>query len=208
MDVGGRLYFTGFSLQITHRSIHGKLTEGLDDFAQLAARHRGHLGRELTQLLVQELHRKGYFDQAKNVARNLEEQDDVDDCFADVAIQQANQNEFAAAYRTIEQIKSDTYRDTARIGVANALRRAGKVPMAIKMLDLAGRAIGGVAESEDKPRNRMIRRLVNAYGALGNKGQVDRLVAGAQDESEKLERLAHALHGYTYRNGEDPNPWW
>ncbi|MDA1016966.1 MAG: hypothetical protein O3A00_21225 [Planctomycetota bacterium] len=192
VNVAGRLFFTGFALKITQRSIHGTLTTGLDDFAQLGANHADHLGKELVELLVQELYLTQHFDEAKRTTRFLEKTEDLQHCLQMIAVEQAKRGDFPAAYQSFDEITDLTERDLARLGIARALWVAGKADIARKHVDSVHRR----TRQSDADCDKQCRQMAMLYGLFRSRADIEGLLVRTKKPLERASRIVNAIQGY------------
>jgi len=190
---GGNLYYTGYSMRITHRSIHGESAKGLDEFAQLGANHRGHQGRELVQVLIGELYCTKHFEEAKRTTRFLEKAKDVQSSLRHIAVEQAKQGDTDAADRTIEEISDGQERQMARLGIVQVLWKSGKQKTARTLVDSAYRD----AKDETKsPSDAQYQRLAYVYGLLTSTTAIKQILTEANAPDQKAYRLMNAIQGF------------
>ncbi len=190
--VAGNLFYTGYGIQVMHRSIHGELAKDLEQFAQRGANLRGHMGRELVQILVYELIRTGYFEEAKRTARLLDKSEDVHSCMQALASEQAKRGDITAALKTVEELDDPLARSRARLGIAEVLQESGNRETAKKMADFLLR---GLTKEMDAEGERHCQRLAKLYGALKSQAEIEQLVALAQTPPLKAQCIAQAIQG-------------
>ncbi len=191
--VAGNQFYTGYAINITHRSIHGVLTEDLDKFARRGVAYRGHMGRELVQLLVSELVRTGRFEEAKKTAVLLEKPEDVRSSLRNVAIEQARRGDMTAALKTVEQLEDAQARNAARLGIAEVLSEAGNSDTARKLADFV---LSNMKTEIDEELERTYQRLAHLYGALRCQPQLEQLIAHANSPTLKADCVWNAIKGF------------
>ena len=86
--VAGNQFYTGYAINVTHRSMHGVLTQDLERFARRGVAYRDHMAHELIRHLIGELVRSGHFEEAKSTAAMLENVEHVRRCQQFIAISQ------------------------------------------------------------------------------------------------------------------------
>lgn len=190
----GHLFYTGYGLKVTQKSIHGTLKVGLDRFAQRGVAHRGHMGRELVQGLVRELHRSNHIPEAKRVAHMLEKNEDVQACLGAIAKSQAKTGDIRGAYDTIDELEDPQARNLARLGVAIALWQSGKVGVARKH---ANSVYAATLQKPDKEFHEQNQRLVGLYAMLRSEAQLKSLITRTKDPVERSQRILAALRALT-----------
>lgn len=192
-EIAGNQFYTGYAINITHRSIHGTLTEDLDPFARKGAAYRGHMGRELISLLASELVRTGHFEEAKKATGFLEKPKDVQNGLRRVAIAQAQRGDVAAALQTVDEFEDAHARDAARLGIAQVFAAAGKSDTARKLGDFVLR---GLKKAADKEVEQTRQQLAYLYGRLRLKPQLERLLAETGTPLSKADCVRNAIRGY------------
>lgn len=198
-EVGGGLYYTGYAIQVFHRSVHGTLTEDLDKFAQRGAAYGGHQGRELVSGLIRELYHTHHFDEAKQVMKYLDDEEDVLLSMGMIVVEQAKMGDVAAALKTIEELKESPQRDYARTEIARAFWRTGKKDAAAKLATFLHRRLENYQEED---ANRQSLGLAHLYGLLHDKSGIERLLTSTDDAWQRARRLSEAINGFVESCGE------
>ena len=151
------------------------------------------MGRELVLLLVSELVRTGYFEEAKKTTALLEDPEDVRSGLGKVAAQQARRGDMAAALKTVAEFEDAQARNAARLGIAEVLGEAGKSDAARKVADFVLR---GMEKEIDKELERTYQRLAYLYGTLRCQPQLEQLIAQANTPLLKADCIWHAIKGF------------
>ncbi len=184
--------YVGYAVEIAHRSIHGRLTKDLDEFAQKGAYFPAHMGRELVQNLAGELVRKGYDDEAKRSVALLEKPEDVADSMRCIAVAQARRGDMVAALKTVEEIEDTQTRDAARIGIANVLCKAGQSEAAREFADLV---LHGLREKKGSDST-LEEGLAALYAKLRCQPKLKQVIAQAKTPQSKADRILRAILGF------------
>ena len=136
-QIAGRQFYTGFTIKVVHRSMHDKLTEEAEELADLAAAYRGHMARELSQWLINELIFLNEFGLAEKVAAsNLEDSNDRQHVLGSIAERQAEVGDYRKALGLMRRIKEQDSKDAIRLSLAKALIKTGNREAAIELADL------------------------------------------------------------------------
>lgn len=188
--VGGNLFYTGYCLKVTHKSIHGTLKDGLNKFARRGVAHRGHMARELLMNLGGALISAKHYKEAKRVALMIDEEEDVESMMSAIAASQAKHRLFRDAYDTIDEIEDAEGRSLARLGMATSLLQAGKADIANKHADSV--LATTLAKPDDEVSKQTI-RLVDVYALLGNTSNVEKLVERSTDPATRIARIHTAF---------------
>lgn len=188
--VGGNLFYTGYSLKVTQKAIHGTLKQGLDKFARLAVAHRGHMARELLMSLIRELIGAKHYTEAKRVAKMLKKDSDIHEMMSAIATSQAKALLFRDAYDTIDEIKEVEAKNLARLGLATSLLQAGKPEIARKHADSV---LMTTLAKPDEEVSKQTLRLISVYALLGDASNVEKLVNRSSDSSTRIARIHAAF---------------
>jgi tetratricopeptide (TPR) repeat protein len=184
--------YVGYAIEIAHRSIHGRLTKNLDEFAQKGAYFPGHMGRELIQNLARELVRTGYDDEAKRSVALLRKPEDVADSMRSIANGQARRGHTAAAFKTVEEINDAQTRDAARIDIAHGLCKTGQPEAAEELADPVFRRW-----KEGKGSDSTLGKdLAALYARLRCQPKLEQVIAHAKTPESKTDRILHAILGF------------
>ena len=184
--------YVGYAVEIAHRSIHGRLTTDLDEFAQMGAYMPGHMGRELVQNLAGELVRTGYDEEAKRSVALLEKPEDVADSMRSIAIKQAERGDMAAALKTVEEIEDAQTRDAARIGIATSCAQVGQSEAA---QELADSVLRGWKEKNGNDTT-LGKGLAVLYARLRCQAKLEQVIAQAKTPESKADRILRAIGGF------------
>lgn len=182
--------YVGYAVEIAHRSIHGRLTKDLEEFAQRGAYFPAHMGRELVQNLAVELVRTGHDDEAKRSVALLRKPEDVADSMRSIAYAQARRGDTAAALKTVEEIEDAHTRDAARIDIANTLCKNGQSETAKELADVVLRRWMEEKGSGDSTLGNSLAAL---YARHRCQPELEQLIAQAKTPESKADR-------YTARN--------
>jgi thioredoxin-like negative regulator of GroEL len=193
--IAGNQFYTGYAINIAHRSMHRQLTEDLDTFARRGAAYRGHMGRELVLLLANELVRTGHLKEAKQTLKYLEEPEDVQGCMRTIAMSQARHGQIEAALETIDQLPDAQAKNVARLGVAESLCETGKSDTARKLADFVLSSLQK-QQNIDQLQERNYQSLAQLYGRLGCQPQLEQLVALASTPQLRADCIWHAVRGF------------
>jgi hypothetical protein len=159
------------------------------------------MGRELVQLLVGELVRTGYFEEAKRTTALLKKSEDVRSGLRSVAMEQARRGDITAAFKTVEVFEDSQARNAARLGIAQVLADAGNSETARKLADYVLR--GWKKEKEiDKELGRAYQRLAHLYGKLRCQPQLEQLFARVNTPLLKAECISRAIAGFADAGAE------
>ncbi len=184
--------YVGYAVEIAHRSIHGRLTKDLEEFAQRGAYFPAHMGRELVQNLAVELVRTEHDDEAKRSAALLEKPEDVADSMRSIAYAQARRGDTAAALKTVEEIEDAHTRDAARIGIANTLCKNGQSETAKELADVVLRKWTEEKGSDSTLGN----SLAALYARLHCQPELEQVIAQAKTPESKTDRILRAIWGF------------
>jgi hypothetical protein len=191
----GNQFYTGYSIQITHRSIHGELTKDLEKFAQRGAAYPAHMGGELIRILAAELVRTGHYEEAKMTTSLLKKPEDRVRSLRAVATHQARCGDLVAALKTVEQFEDVRTRNAVRLSIARVLCDAGKAQPAEKLADYVLRAT--LAEQEiDEERSRDYKNLSQVYGKLCSRPQLEQIFAQAKTPQLRDDCVWYAVRGF------------
>jgi len=184
--------YVGYAVEIAHRSIHGRLTKDLDEFAQKGAYFPAHMGRELVQNLAGELVRTGHDDEAKRSVALLRKPEDVADSMRSISNAQARRGDTAAALKTVEEIEDVQTRDAARIGIANVLCKNGQSETAKELADVVVRRW-----TEEKGSDSTLgQSLAALYARLHCQPELEQVIAQARAPESKTDRILRAIRGF------------
>jgi hypothetical protein len=192
MAIAGDRGYAGYAIEIGHRSIHGRLTKGLNEFAQEGAYFPAHMGRELVQNLAGELVRTGYDDEAKRSVALLEKPEDVRDSMRSIAIGQAQRGDVVAALKTVEEIDDVQTRDGARIGIAGGLCKAGQSETAKKLADVVLRDL----KEENGLDSTLGKNLAALYARLHCQTELEQVIAQAKTPESRADCILRAILGF------------
>lgn len=196
MKVAGRQFYTGYAIEVTHRSIHGRLTTDLEKFAKKGAAYRGHMGRELLLILVEELVRTGHFDEAKQTMQLLEQKSDRDRGMRALAIEQSARGDITAALKTVDELNDPQARNAARLGIAEVVAKTGNVKTAKKLADYVK---AGMPAELNAAEERTYQELSGLYGRLGCRTEIEQMINQAKTPLLKVNCLSKAFAGYADR---------
>jgi tetratricopeptide (TPR) repeat protein len=193
--IAGNQFYTGYAINITYRSIHGVLTEDLDEFARRGAAYPVHMGRELIALLASELVRTGYDEEAKRVVSLLKEPEDFRRTMRGLAMGQARRGDITAALKTVEALEDRQAKNAARLGISRVLCDTGGLETASELADLVMRDLNGRQEI-DENLARDLKSLAQLYGRLCCRSQLEQLINRANTPLLKTDCLLRAITGF------------
>lgn len=195
-QIAGRQFYTGFTIKVVHRSMHGKLAEEAEQLADLAAAYRGHMARELSQWLINELIYLNEFALAENVAStNLEAPDDRMRVLGSIAKRQAEVGDYRKALGLMRRIKEQDSKDAIRLSVAKALIKAGNREAAIELADLVATNL-----KPTKEHNTLYSSLAEFEGMCGSKSRIESVLTATDDPYRSALRLLDACDGFLVLN--------
>lgn len=192
MEIGGNLYYTGYAIQVTRRSIYGELTTDVEQFAKKGAAYREHMGRELVTNFLLELARTGHFTEATNLVRFIDEQDDRSYARRLIAIEQASQGKFEGAIESVNSIIDKDMIARTRLEIATQLWRVNQTDEAMTMVAQVSETI---ANDEDLQNERQYGYLAHVYGVMNSADDIARIIGVADAPVEKAGRLVRAMKG-------------
>ena len=193
LNIGGNQYYTGYVIQIAHRSIHNELTKELDRFARRGAAYGGHMGRELIRNLAMELANEKFYDEAKKTARRLKKVEDVHSILNAIASEQAKSGELIEASKTVEGIDSSVVRARARVGIAKVMFEKGNIDGAKKMAQIVARMD---IMSDAHQHERLSRELAYLFGLLNSQMELASIISQTKEPMNKAFCVLHAFKGY------------
>lgn len=192
-EIGGNLFYTGYTIRAAHRAMHGILTENLDEFAQLGANHRGHHGRELVQVVIRELYENGNYSEARRITKFLDDPDDVQRALRYIAVHQAEQGDVKAALDAISQIENRLHRYSALVSIARVHWKNGDTD---KAWAIANSVYDRRSELEDADAERFVQGLASLFGLLHSQNEIETLVAEVPDPDIRAKLILSAMTGY------------
>lgn len=182
-QIAGRQFYTGFSIDVTRRSIHGTLVMDVETMRDRALAYRGHMARELLQGLIAELVEIKEFRLAESTARShLEDEADIVQAIARIAEKQAASGDYQGALGLMRELKDRQQLSALRISVAKALLQDGKREAARDLADLAAKDF-----ERTQAFDRLYAHLAAFEGAYCAAAPVD------ADHTENLKRLKSAI---------------
>lgn len=200
LAVGSNQYFTGYTIRITHRAVHGELLSNLDEFAQLGRQYPGHQGTELVQLLIEGLHSNGLFAAAKRTTKYLAKKDDVYRSLTYIARAQAGRGKMEAALSTVSQIADPTAHLLAKVRVAQVLHDHNRPMLALKLAQEVYEVVSKLKEAQYDVQRQ---RLAYFYGQQADQERVSQLFLRSTTSRAKVTCLTNAMQAFA---GIDPRP--
>lgn len=171
LAVAGNNYYTGFSIRVFHHTLHGTLLKNVKEFADRAVRYRGHHTRELLQHLIGELVFKKHFEEAQEVAKRFEKQEETDESLQSIAAAQAREGLLDAAHQTAGAIKGAAIRNVARLEIAKAIWKSGNRGSAEKLVDDVYRVSKDEADQDEDQQ----RKLANLFAIMGRQTELQEI---------------------------------
>lgn len=192
-NIGGGLYYTGYVIEIAHRSIHGGLEEGLDKFAQRGERYRGHMGKELVGSLISELIEIKQFQNARKTANHLKESKDRHRYLAAIAVAMVKAGQPGDAFEIINEISDQSAQTLARIQLAAALWSLGEKESSKNLVKFAASKLAGQPFSECEE---ILLAMAGLYAQTGDFSKVQSISRLAEEPLQRLKIINSALEGY------------
>ena len=203
--VAGRQFYTGYCIETVHRSMHGKLTQDLDQYVQRGLAYRGHMAEELLQGVTRELIVTDHYKEAKFVASHLEKKEDRRNVSTGIVRRLCTLGKVSDALDGINELEESLERNVARVAVAKTLFQKGKPDAAAKLARFAESQFRKMTDDDFKDS---AAQLANLYGSLRDRESVARLIADSSDDPTKQAGvLAAAFRGYAESvTTEKPEP--
>ena len=192
MEVAGNNYYTGFSIRVLHKSLHGALLNDVDKLANLAVAYRGHHTRELLQHLIGELVVTGQFGQAKKVSTRFPVQKDSDRSLRSIAAAQARAGQIAAATETASMIKDEAAKDVARLDIAKALWQSVRKGPAEELVESVYR---NSLERDEQDKD-LQSQLAHLFALMGRKTKLAKVFEQAESPIVHCSSMLGAYSGY------------
>lgn len=197
-NVAGRQFYTGYTIDVVRRSIHGNLVKDVDDLAELAERYRGHMARELLQWLISELVSLDEFALAEKVAERLDDPEDKSRVMMSIAKGQAQRGDYRLAMGLMRRLESGQSQDLVRLEIAKALFRLGKLEAAMELADFARNRM-----QPTKEYNSLYASLAEFEGMIGDPVRINRVLEATDAPYRRALRLLSALGGYMATQSAD-----
>ena len=194
MQIGGNLYYSGYGIKIAKRSIYGELKNGLDKFARRGAIHPGHQGRELVMLLSGELIDTAHFKEAKRIRKYLDNEPDRNAVMQRVVVAQANQGNLKDALATIDEIKDDSTKALARLGLAGTLWKKGKSEMATEIAMSEYKTLKNAKRTEKL--DKQYQSLANILSVMRRIEEIDEILSQSRNLQQKSNELMNVFIGF------------
>jgi tetratricopeptide (TPR) repeat protein len=200
MQIGGGLYYTGFLIQVKHKSIHGRLAEDSDQMSTLGANYGDHMGRELVQSLTSELVRKGHLEEAKKAATKLESEVDRDHVLAKIARVHFKRGEHELCNQEIATMKNSNARLRAQIDLALDHWRLGEHSQAESIAASVFKALN----QEPMVKHDYLRwELATAFCVFDDRESLKTLVDSVTDKTTHAYLIGYALENYPKVHAEE-----
>jgi len=201
MAIGGKLFYTGYGIEVTKKSIYGELTDDCEAMAQKAVRYRGSHARELLQSLIAELIETQNFEEAKQVSKHLDDEEDVHTVLRRVASAQASIGKMVAVEKTIAAIKSPSAQSRARIAVAQTLWFNGKKEQAMELAEEEYKFVA--ANKFEASTEKQFQSLANLFGSMSREKEVTAILKKAETPLQYARVLKSAVDGFAAQHETD-----
>ena len=190
--IGGRLFYTGYGINIRHKAIHGVLMDELDRWVSRGEAYRGHMARELLQGLIRELLVIQQYEAAAKIAEeNLEDPEDTIAALGRIASQRARDGEVGKALGMIRKFQEGRAKDIARLKLAQAMSLSGNQKGATEILEIVRPKL---KESDEFKYHYYA--AAKLAGSLGRTDLITELVDSAKSDYDKGLRLLQAMDGF------------
>ncbi|MEM7558586.1 MAG: hypothetical protein AAF394_05650 [Planctomycetota bacterium] len=197
-QIGGRLFYTGYGINIRHKAIHGVLMDELDRWVSRGEAYRGHMARELLQGLIRELLVIREYEAAAKIAEeNLKDPEDTIAALGRIASQRARDGEVGKALGMIRKFQEGRAKDIARLKLAQAMSLSGNQKGATEIMEIVRPKL---KESDEYKYHYYA--AANLAGSLGRTDLITELVNSAKSEFDKGLRLLQAMDGFIAANAE------
>jgi len=187
--IAGKLFYTGYCIEVDYKTIHGTLTDNVETFAEYGAAHRSHMGDELVAGYARALRENGYYQEARQAIKHIVKPDNVDYSKTYLAIQQIKKDEFELATESIEAIQTPELKFLAQMHLAVAMKAASKVSDAETL----------VAELEQTFNTGQLTKCENRFwyllGATNDYARTKKYLERLGSEQEKAKLILAALRG-------------
>lgn len=192
MAIGGKLFYTGYSIKTKKLAIYNEFDKELNGHAQMGVRYRGHMSRELLQGLINELIDANRLEDAKQTIKLLEKEQDRDDKLIQVTGQESiHRNGIPEA--TLKKIQDENKKVAARIEIAAQLFLSGKQVLGQGGLEKELAGLG----SWDVSKAFLYKKAGYAIGAMYQHDQLEKLINAEMDSGQKAYALHQVLRGFT-----------
>lgn len=191
--LAGNLFYTGYCIEIDHRSMHGELTIDVEDFAERGQRHRGHMGRELVGNLIRELIDTKEFQAAKQAIQYLEEEKYQQQYLGRIAVAMAKDGQPGEAFQAINEMTDQSAQTFAQIELAATLWSLGEKESSSNLLRFTEAKLDGNSFSEFESHYQV---LIKRYSQIGNQEKIESILKLAKEDLQRLRLIDKSLQGY------------
>lgn len=201
--IGGNLFYTGYGIEVKHLSMHGKLAKEHKKLARRGEAYRGHMARELLVGLIYELKETGHFQEAKNVAKHLNKDEELYRMFGLIAAAQVISGQPGEAFATASEIKDEMGVLLVRLQIANAMASIGEQESAQNLIQFAMEALQGKPFKDVQEHYYSIAKTA---GLLDNEDLLKRIISVCETDSHRLRIIREALNGLVAQKQVASNP--
>ncbi len=202
--IGGKQFYTGYSLEVLHRKLQGTLTRNYKKFARRAAAYRGHMARELTLNYTSALIENGHFEIAQKVCEGLEDEDDQSRVLRSIVSAQAANGNFREAFALVQKLKTNEAKNAARLAISLSFAKAGREKSAREIADeLYSQTALQIIESEEagksiaKDQRKQIEAsmglLMGIYAVLGDADKMKEIAMASGTATQKTRRIISGI---------------
>lgn len=188
-QIAGGMFYTGYCIEVDHKTIHENLGKDIDGFARRGAAYRGHMGDELVANYARALRENGFYKETRQAIKHITKPDNLDHAKTYLAIEQIKKRKFELGAESIKMIESQEMKFLAQMHLAIQLRLDAKISKSETLIgELERKWLDGKVFKCD-------RRFWYLLGATGDLARTKRHLERTKSEQEKSKMILAVLQG-------------